>query len=55
MDEKKLKPFYPFNIIMFAQFGKEAGWNISTCESHHSWFSGIFLLEGSFQLLEVTS
>jgi hypothetical protein len=43
MDETRLKPIHPYNIILFAQYGKEVGRNISTCESHHLGFFGIFL------------
>jgi hypothetical protein len=55
MDETKLKPISPYNIILFAQFGKEAGSIISTCESRHSGFLNIFLSERNLQLLENTS
>jgi hypothetical protein len=55
MDETTLKPIHPYNIIFFAQFGKEVGGNISSCESRHLGFLSIFLSKGSFQLLEVAS
>jgi hypothetical protein len=55
MDEIGLKPFCPYNIILAAQFGKEAGGNISTSESHDIGFSSVFLSKENFQLLEVTS
>jgi len=55
MDETKIKPIHPYNIILVAQFRKEAGGNISTCESLDLGFSGIFLSNGSLQLLEIAS
>jgi hypothetical protein len=55
MDEIGLKPFHPYNIILATQSRKDAGGNILTCESLNLRFLGIFLLEGSLQLLEVTS
>jgi hypothetical protein len=55
MDEIGLKPFCPHNIIMATQSRKEAGGNISTCESLDLGFLGIFLSKGSLQLLEVAS
>jgi hypothetical protein len=55
MDEIGLKPFHPYNIILVAQSGKEAGGNISTYESLDLGFSSIFLLKGTLQLLEIAS
>jgi hypothetical protein len=55
MDETKIKPIRPYNIILVTQFGKEVGGNISTCGSVDLRILGIFLLEGSFKLLEVAS
>jgi hypothetical protein len=55
MDETRLKPIRPYNIILFAQYGKEAKGNIPTCENRHLGSLGIFLSKGSLQLLEVTS
>jgi hypothetical protein len=55
MDETRLKPISPYNIILFVQSRKEAVRNISTCESRHLGFWSIFLLEGNLQLLEYTS
>jgi hypothetical protein len=55
MDEIGQKPFCPYNIILVAQSSKKARGNISICESHDLGFLGIFLLEGSLQLLEVAS
>jgi hypothetical protein len=47
MDETRLKPFRPYNIIMVAQSKKEAGGNISTCETPDLGFLGVFLSKGS--------
>jgi hypothetical protein len=55
MDETRLKPLCPYNIIMVAQSRKEAGGKISTCETHDLGFLGVFLSKGSLQLLEVIS
>jgi hypothetical protein len=55
MDETKNKHIHPYNIILATQFRKEAGRNISTCESLDLGFSGIFISNGSLQLLEVAS
>jgi hypothetical protein len=55
MDETRLKPFRPYNIIMVAQSGQKVGGNISICENHDLRFSCVFLSKGSFQLLEVAS
>jgi hypothetical protein len=55
MDETRLKPFPPYNIILVAQFGKKVGRNISICENLDLGFLGVFISKGSFQLLEVTS
>jgi len=55
MDETKIKPIHPYNIILATQSRKELGGNISTCESLDLGFSGIFLSNGSLQLLEVAS
>jgi hypothetical protein len=41
LDETKLKPFCPFNIILATQFGKKAGRNISTCENPNLGFLGV--------------
>jgi hypothetical protein len=43
MDATRLKPFHPYNIILATQSGKEAGRNISTCESHDLGYLGIFI------------
>jgi hypothetical protein len=55
MDETRLKAFCPYSIIMVAQSRKEAGGNISTCETPDLRFLGVFLSKGSLQLLEVIS
>jgi hypothetical protein len=55
MDETRSKSFRPYNIIVVAQFGNEVGRNISSCESPNLGFLRVFLLEGNFQLLEITS
>jgi hypothetical protein len=55
MDETRLKPFYPYNIILVAQSRKKVKGNISTCEGPNLGFSGVFLLKGNLQLLDVTS
>jgi len=55
MDEIRLKPFHPYNIILATQFGKEVGGNISTCGSCDLGFLDIFFSKGTLQLLEVTS
>jgi hypothetical protein len=55
MDETRLKPFHPYNIILIAQFRKKAGGNISTCESLDLGSFNVFLLEGRLQLLEVAN
>jgi hypothetical protein len=55
MDETRLKPFCPYNIILVAQLKKKVGKNISICENHDLGFLGVFLSKGSFQLLEVAS
>jgi hypothetical protein len=55
MDETRLKPFHPYNIILATQSRKKVGRNNLICENLDLKLAGIFLLEGSFQLLEVTS
>jgi hypothetical protein len=55
MDETRLKPFHPYNIILVAQYGKEARWNISICESFDLRILGVFFLKGNLQLFEVAS
>jgi hypothetical protein len=55
MDEIGLKPFHPYSIILGTYPGKEVGGTISTCESFDLRFMGVFLLEGTLQLLEVVS
>jgi hypothetical protein len=55
MDETRLKPFHPYNIILATESGKEVGRNISTCESPDLGFSNVFLSKGTLQLLEVTN
>jgi hypothetical protein len=43
MDETKLKPFRPYNIILATPSRKKARWNISTCENLNLGFLGVFL------------
>jgi hypothetical protein len=43
LDETKLKPFCPYNIILTTQFGKKARRNISTYENPNLGFLGVFL------------
>jgi hypothetical protein len=42
MDEIKLKPFCPYNIILAVQSGKEAGGNIAICGSCDLGFLEVF-------------
>jgi hypothetical protein len=44
MDEIKLKPFLPYNIILEAQFKKELKGKVSTCGGRDLGFLDVFLL-----------
>jgi hypothetical protein len=55
MDETRLKPFRPYNIILVAQYGKKARGKILTCESLDLRILGVFFSKGNLHLLEVAS